>query len=145
MLDEASALLSKHGAGIVGPAEAIVSSPAAVGKAWTRFGELAEQSSTLRRVHTDLTAATAGMDTAADCAVIRDDPRDNRPWGASYTVRHNVKARPWPTDARCLLGWQLTSGMRVWCPTGPERDARWREVLGKPVDPDAALGVTRDE
>lgn len=91
VLDEASALLSKHGAGIVGPAEAIVSSPPDVGEAWTRFGELAEQSSTLRRVHTDLTAATAGTDTAADFAVIRDDPRDNRLWGASYTVRHNVK------------------------------------------------------
>lgn len=130
---EASELLGKHGPIVTGPADAVVSKPAAVGQAWSRFGTLASEIQGLRGVQAALTETTCGNDSENHFGVIREDPRDNRIWGASFGLRHRTKDRPWPTgDARAYQGWLLTSGLEVWAPTGPERDARWREVFGEP-------------
>ena len=130
---EAKSLLDKHGALMTSPAEAIVSAPAAVGKAWTRFGALTEHASTLHNIHAGLTAATAGRDNDGMFSRHRNDPRDPRLWGASYGVHHQTNERPWPTDPRGYLGWLLTSRLEVWVPTGVERDQRWGELFGKPA------------
>lgn len=120
MHTEARELLGKHGPIVTGPADAVVSKPPAVGQAWSRFGALASEIQRLRGVQAALTETTCGTDIENLFGTTREDPRDNRIWGASFGLRRRTKDRPWPTnDARAYLGWLLDSGLEVWAPTGP--------------------------
>lgn len=125
---------------LAGPAEHVVTASTAVGKAWERFGEVAEQIAGLREVQAGLTAETAGRDTEAAFLLTHDDPRDLRLWGASYGARHRTRERPWPTDRRGYTAWLITSGVDLWVPTGSERDHRWGEVFDKRPDVLSMLG-----
>jgi len=137
---EAGELFEKHGPVLAGPAEPVVGAAAAVARAWSRFGIIASDVSTLRGVQFALTEETCGHDHEGVFAIYRDDPRDGRIWGQGYGARHHTTSRPWPTgDVRAYLGWLLANRLDVWVPTGPQRDERWLEMF-KPVPALAALG-----
>ena len=139
---QARSLLDEHGPALAGPAEAVVTAPAALGKAWATFGKLATEVSTLRTVQADVSIVERDE---GDFLMTPADPRDPRLWGAGYGARHRTAQRPWPTDPRGYLGWLLSSGLPVWVPTGRERDARWEEVFGKPTGNLSRVGGPGDD
>lgn len=93
---EAKSLLDRHGQILAGSAEVAISAPAAVGKAWGAFGELASRQAALRTLHDRLTRDAVQRDGDGRFAAIRDDPRDPKVFGEHWGARGQW--RPWPTN-----------------------------------------------